>query len=178
MSSSHSPIVASVMATQGRPFNLAGLVSATGLNTRQVYATLHRLVVAGLVRIVGERRQSGRSGRGLRVYALAAPDELELPPGTLLARIAQLLPQLAQQYEFTTADMVELLGTSPSGWPQYDPTTVKLALELLERRDLVAQVLEQPIERTQKGRLPTRWTSNPQNLAMQRSLRSPISPKR
>lgn len=164
----YNPVLHSVLASNGKPFNLLGLARATKLTPNQAYGVLARMLEAGLVKRIGEKREKAGSGRGGRVYALADIATAGADD-TLLAKIKTIVVSLAGANEFSTVDVVTRLGKRESGWPMYSASSVKLVLEMLEMQGVVVRVAEYIIQRG-RGRPSQRWTSNPSNMQTQQRL--------
>lgn len=160
-------VLQSVLKSEGRPFNLRGLAQATKLTQNQTYGALARLLEAGLVKKTNEQRtnDSGR-GRGERIYQrVSGPQGAD----SLLGKTHAVVTTLASVREFTTVDVVRRLGCRSSGWPLYSASAVKLVLDVLEMQGVLARVVECTISRG-RGRPGQRWTSNPENLEVQKHL--------
>lgn len=167
----YNPVLQSVLASEGKPFNLLGLSKATGLDTRRAYNALVHLIEVDLVRAVGERHVPGQRGRGARLYALVK-DGTERP-GSLLARVHEVTKALETYLEFTTTNVQERLGVRGAGSSMYHSSSVRLALELLEARGHVSRVLDVSFK-VGRGRVSRRWTSNSTNMAEQRKALAEI----
>lgn len=165
----YNPVLHSVLASNGKPFNLLGLARATKLTPNQAYGVLARMIEAGLVKRIGEKREKAGSGRGGRVYALADSSTSGGADDTLLAKVKTIVTVFASSNEFSTVDIVTRLGKRASGWPIYNPSSVKLVLEMLEMQGVVVRVAEYVVQRG-RGRPSQRWTSNPTNMQTQRHL--------
>lgn len=168
---SYSPVLQSVFASDGKPFNILGLARATGLETKRAYTALTYLLDVGLVRVIGERHVPGRRGRGERLYALVK--DLHEKPDGILAHVHLVTDSFSRFAQFTAVEVIEKLGNRASGWPLYHTTTVRLALEILESRGVIVRVLDVTLGKV--GRKAYRWTSNPENMAAQRKIAELIS---
>lgn len=164
--STYNPVLQSVLASGGQPFNLQGLAQATKLSANQAYNALVRLTEVGLVRVSGERHVPGQRGRGERIYQLA--NEAEIKPDSFLGRLYAVVMNLAAVMKFSTGDVQAQLGQRESGWTAH-PSSIRLGLELLELRGVIARVLEVDLA-SRRGPAKRYWTSNPTNVAEQRRL--------
>lgn len=119
---------------------------------------------AGVVRVVGERHQDGRPGRGVRLYAASEPSEAPGPqPGASRAaqRVRDAVEAFAAVADFSATDVAR-----ETGLPR---ETVRLILNRLQQSGIVCEVVEiQPREIGARGRPAKLWTSNAENMAIQR----------
>jgi predicted ArsR family transcriptional regulator len=159
---------AAVQQATRQPFTLASLAEASGLAPSQVFGVLRHMLLAGVVRVVGEQHEPGKPGRGIRVYAavqglVATEAVAERKDGSaaVLERVRAIVAEFSERFDFTAADVVKRLGLHHE--------TVRWALTILEREGAARSLIEiRPNEVA--GRPAHRWTSNPANIAAQNEL--------
>lgn len=119
----------------------------------QVIWTLKR---AGAISPVGEVHSVRRQGRNEKFYQRSE----KMGRATDAEKIRGAVFRFSDRYEFTTTDVARELKIRPA--------TVRLVLEALEKSGAVARVIDS--RRPRGGRPAPRWTSNDDNMGVQRHL--------
>jgi predicted ArsR family transcriptional regulator len=135
---------------------MAEIAEALGLERKQVEQTIWTLLRAGAIACVSEVHSVRRAGRNEKVYQRSE----KMGRATDAEKIRGAVFRFSDRYEFTTTDVARDLRIRPA--------TVRLVLEALEKSGAVARVIDS--RRPRGGRPAPRWTSNADNVDVQRHL--------